>query len=58
VAPLADMDRVAALGLAIGIFATTKLDDVFVLFGLFSDLKFKTRQVAVGPLLSIATLKR
>lgn len=46
----------ALLALAIGLFVSTNLDDLFVLLGFFSDPKFKPRQVAVGQLLGIAAL--
>ena len=46
----------ALFALAIGLFVSTNLDDLFVLLGFFSDPKFKPRQVAVGQLLGIAAL--
>lgn len=44
------------IGLAIALFASTNIDDLFVLLGFFSDPKFKLRQVALGQLLGIALL--
>ena len=46
----------ALVGLAIGLFVTTNLDDLFILLGFFSDPKFRPRQIAIGQLLGIATL--
>ncbi len=46
----------ALVALAMGLFVSTNLDDLFVLLGFFSDPKFKPRQVAVGQLLGIAAL--
>jgi cadmium resistance protein CadD (predicted permease) len=51
------MERDAALvGLAVGMFATTNLDDLFILLGFFSDPRFRPRQVALGQFLGIAML--
>ena len=49
-------DHAALLGLAVGLFVTTNLDDVFVLLGFFADPKFRPRQIAAGQLLGIAAL--
>ena len=49
-------DDVALVLLAIGLFVTTNLDDLFILLGFFSDPRFRPRQVAIGQLLGIATL--
>lgn len=46
----------ALLSLAVGLFVTTNIDDLFVILGFFSDPKFAPRQVAAGQLLGIATL--
>ncbi len=46
----------ALIGLAIALFASTNMDDLFVLLGFFSDPKFKLRQVALGQLLGITLL--
>ncbi len=46
----------ALLALAIGLFVSTNLDDLFILLGFFSDPTFKPRQVAIGQLLGIAAL--
>lgn len=51
------MEHYLALsGIAISLFASTNIDDLFVLLGFFSDRKFKLRQVVVGQLLGIAVL--
>ncbi len=49
-------DDAALVGLAVGLFVTTNLDDLFILLGFFSDPRFRPRQVAFGQLLGIATL--
>jgi cadmium resistance protein CadD (predicted permease) len=51
------MDTTAALlALAIGLFVTTNIDDIFVLVGFCSDPKFKPRQIALGQLGGLAAL--
>lgn len=50
------MSFVSLLGLGVALFATTNIDDVFVLLGFFSDPKFKTRQIVVGQYAGIASL--
>ncbi len=35
--------HVALVGIAVGMFATTNLDDLFILLGFFSDPKFRPR---------------
>lgn len=47
---------VGLLGLAIVVFASTNVDDVFVLLGFFSDRKFRPRQVVIGQYLGITAL--
>ncbi len=44
------------LGLAIVLFASTNVDDIFVLLGFFVDPKFRTRQIVIGQYLGIAAL--
>src|SRR2546422_852193 len=44
------------VGLAIGLFATTNIDDVFVLLGFFADPKFNARQIVLGQYIGIAAL--
>lgn len=46
----------ALVGLAIGLFVTTNLDDLFILLAFYSDPKFRPRQIAFGQLLGIAAL--
>lgn len=44
------------LGVAIVMFASTNVDDIFVLLGFFADPKFRARQIVIGQYLGIATL--
>ncbi len=44
------------LGVAITLFASTNLDDLFVLIGLFSDPRYRPRQIVAGQFLGIAAL--
>ena len=44
------------LGMAVILFASTNVDDIFVLLGFFADPKFRRRQVAIGQYLGIAAL--
>ncbi|WFU09005.1 cadmium resistance transporter [Rhizobium sp. CB3090] len=44
------------LGIAIVLFASTNVDDIFVLLGFFADRKFRTRQIVIGQYLGIAAL--
>ncbi len=46
----------ALVPLALGLFVTTNLDDLFVLLGFFSDPRFRLPQVALGQFIGIATL--
>ncbi|MBB6488081.1 cadmium resistance transporter [Rhizobium lusitanum] len=45
-----------ALGVAIVVFASTDVDDLFVLLGFFADPKFRVRQIIIGQYLGIAAL--
>jgi cadmium resistance protein CadD (predicted permease) len=47
---------VALSGLAIVLFASTNVDDLFVLLGFFSDPKLRARDIVVGQYAGIATL--
>ena len=47
---------VALPGLAIALFASTNVDDLFVLLGFFSDPKLRRRDIVVGQYAGIATL--
>jgi cadmium resistance protein CadD (predicted permease) len=49
-------DLVALIGIAVVLFASTNIDDVFVLLGFFADPKFKARQIGVGQFIGIAVL--
>jgi cadmium resistance protein CadD (predicted permease) len=44
------------LALAVTLFATTNIDDLFVLLGFFSDPKFRARNVIVGQCAGMAVL--
>ena len=51
------MDHYAALlALAIGLFVTTNIDDIFVVVGFVSDPRFKPREIAFGQLAGLAAL--
>jgi cadmium resistance protein CadD (predicted permease) len=51
------MEQIFGLvGIAIVLFASTNIDDVFVLLGFFADSKFGVRQVAVGQFIGIGAL--
>src|ERR1700722_11516106 len=47
---------VGLFGVAVAVFTSTNVDDVFVLLGFFSDPKFAGRQVVIGQYFGIATL--
>lgn len=44
------------IGLAVLVFISTNLDDIFVLLGLFADPRFHRRAIIAGQLLGIAAL--
>lgn len=44
------------IGLAILLFASTNVDDIFVLIGFFADRKYQTRDVIIGQYAGIASL--
>src|SRR5579871_6674431 len=50
------MTFVALLGLAVIIFASTNVDDIFVLIGFLADPRFHLRNIAVGQYLGIGIL--
>lgn len=43
-------------GLAIVLFASTNIDDIFVLLGFFADPRFRTREIAAGQFMGITAL--
>jgi cadmium resistance protein CadD (predicted permease) len=43
-------------GVAIATFASTNIDDIFVLLGFFADPKFRLRQIVIGQYLGIGVL--
>ena len=47
---------VTLIGLAIVVFASTNIDDVFVLVGFFADKNFRTHDVVIGQYAGISTL--
>jgi cadmium resistance protein CadD (predicted permease) len=47
---------VTLIGMAVVLFASTNIDDVFVLLGFFADPKFRVRQVVLGQYIGIAGL--
>ena len=44
------------VGVAIVVFVSTNVDDIFVLLGFFADRKFRTKQIVIGQYLGIAVL--
>jgi cadmium resistance protein CadD (predicted permease) len=46
----------ALIGMAIVLFASTNVDDVFVLVGFFSDKRFRTRDTVLGQYVGITAL--
>jgi cadmium resistance protein CadD (predicted permease) len=46
----------ALLGLAIALFASTNVDDAFVLVGFFADPRFRVRHIVIGQYAGITTL--
>lgn len=49
-------DAVELIGIAVVLFVSTNVDDVFVLLGFFSDPKFRPRQVVAGQYAGILAL--
>lgn len=43
-------------GVAVVMFASTNIDDIFVLLGFFADPKFRTKQIVIGQYLGIGVL--
>lgn len=43
-------------GLAVVLFVSTNVDDIFVLLGFFTDPKFGTRHIAIGQYIGMAAL--
>lgn len=39
---------IGPVGLAILLFASTNVDDIFVLLGFFADPKYRTRDIVMG----------
>jgi cadmium resistance protein CadD (predicted permease) len=47
---------IMVIGTAVVLFASTNIDDVFVLLGFFADPTFRLRQVVLGQYIGIAVL--
>lgn len=50
------MELLGAIGLGIVLFASTNIDDLFVLLSFFSDPSFHTRQIIIGQYIGIGAL--
>ena len=50
------MNLAASLGLAVVAFASTNVDDIFVLLGFFADPRLRARNVVIGQYLGIGAL--
>jgi cadmium resistance protein CadD (predicted permease) len=50
------LNLAALLGLAVVVFASTNIDDIFVLLGFLADPQFRFRNVAVGQYVGIGVL--
>lgn len=46
----------ATAGLAVGVFASTNIDDIFLLLGFFADKRFRPWHVVAGQFLGIGSL--
>ena len=50
------MDPISSLGVAVVVFASTNIDDVFVLMGFYAEPRFRSRDVVAGQYIGIAAL--
>jgi cadmium resistance protein CadD (predicted permease) len=50
------LEYLSTIGLATVLFASTNIDDIFILLGFFSDPAYKPRHVVLGQYLGIAAL--
>ena len=50
------MNLAALLGLAVVVFASTNIDDIFVLIGFLADPRFQLRNIALGQYMGIGVL--
>jgi cadmium resistance protein CadD (predicted permease) len=50
------MDSFALIGLSVVAFASTNIDDAFVLVGFFADKSFRTHEVVIGQYAGISAL--
>jgi cadmium resistance protein CadD (predicted permease) len=49
-------ELIALVGLGAVVFASTNIDDMFILIGFFADPKFRTRHIVAGQYLGIGAL--
>ena len=50
------MDLISTLGVAVVVFASTNIDDLFVLMGFYAEPRFRSRDVVAGQYIGIAAL--
>jgi cadmium resistance protein CadD (predicted permease) len=50
------LSSLALLGLAVALFVSTNIDDVFVLVGFFSDPKLRVHDIVIGQYIGLAGL--
>lgn len=50
------MDLISTLGVAVVVFASTNVDDIFVLMGFYAEPRFRSRDVVAGQTIGIAAL--
>lgn len=53
---LVELKSLSTISVAVALFASTNIDDIFVLLGFFSDPKYRGRQIVVGQYLGIFAL--
>ena len=53
---LLNMEVATLVAIAVVAFASTNIDDIFLLLGFFSDREFRAREVVIGQFLGMATL--
>ena len=50
------VELIAQFGIAIGVFASTNIDDIFLLAAFFSDKELRVRSIVLGQCLGIGLL--
>ena len=50
------MEMISAVGLAVVLFVTTNIDDVFVLVSFFANRRFRGREITLGQYIGISSL--